>query len=70
MRTINEERPRCIYCGQPLAWDSSDQASDLYAEYDEDATIDYWHCTHCGRDYEIVEPTLEERTTNYKDYWA
>ena len=41
-------------------------------EYDDDdeAVVNYFHCLHCGRDYEIVDPVREEREKNYTDYWV
>lgn len=61
----------CIFCGGRLIWNSSANAADTCADYDESdtAAVNYYRCDHCGRDYEIVEPPEEERETVYADYW-
>ena len=62
----------CVLCGGHLAWDSSSDAKEILGEYDDDdeAVVNYFHCLHCGRDYEIVDPVREEREKNYTDYWV
>lgn len=62
---------KCPLCGGDLCWDSDAQANDIFIEYvdDDEAILSYYHCMKCGRSYEIVDPTREEKETSYKDYW-
>ena len=62
---------KCFYCGENLKWNSTVMASDIYGEYFEDtvAKINYFTCPKCGRDYEIFDPTEEDRDTYYSTYW-
>lgn len=61
----------CFTFGTPLIWDSDANANEVSSEYDDDdfATIQYYHCPKCGRSYEVVEPTHEEKEKDYKEYW-
>ena len=61
----------CPFCGGALVWGYDCQAneiSDLYSEYDA-AVASYYDCQTCGRSYEIIEPTKEERETTFQKYW-
>lgn len=62
----------CPFCGEALLWSGCDMASDRIMEYSDDdtAVIYYYRCSHCGRDYEIVDPCEEERNTEYSAYWG
>ena len=63
---------KCFFCGGSLSFDGQDQASELFPQTfdgDEDAMVHNLHCLNCGREYEITDPTLEERNDRYKNYW-
>ena len=66
------KKPTCFYCGHELCWDSDFNASDIYAGYEDDETAaaSFYHCPHCGRTYEVVEPIREEKELNYNKYWG
>ena len=68
-KQIDEQR--CIFCGGKLSFDGQEMASHRALDYDGDevAMVHYVRCKVCGRDYEVVDPTAEERATDYKDYW-
>lgn len=67
----NDNFPKCFYCGETLIWDSSANGSDISDDYEENdpAVVNYYHCPHCGRDYEVIDPVKEERESSYKEYW-
>lgn len=62
---------KCLFCGGVLSWESDANANELSCEYAEDdtAAVSYYTCQKCGRSYEIIEPTEDERNKYYKDYW-
>ena len=62
---------KCPICGGELIWQSEFMANECYDVYegDEEATVQYWQCSNCGRMLEITDPTKEERDTSYADYW-
>ena len=62
----------CFYCGHDLCWENDFDAQDIYSEYEEDegAIVSMYHCTHCGRMYEVVDPTKNEKEVNYSKYWG
>lgn len=68
---IDLNKAKCIFCGGQLSFDGDEMASHVHLAYDGDkeAVIYYVRCKQCGRDYEIVDPTKDERGTDYKDYW-
>lgn len=61
----------CMYCGSRLTWNSSCMAADMSDDYEDDdtASVNFFHCPTCGRDYEVAEPSEEEREGEYADYW-
>lgn len=62
----------CIFCGGELSWSSTEMAADVYpGEYEDDgsATVNELQCRRCGRMYEVLDPTEEERETDFRDYW-
>lgn len=62
---------KCPLCGGELAWHSDQNAADVSDEYegDESAIVSYYTCSRCGRDFEIFDPTKEERENEYRGYW-
>lgn len=49
---------KCFYCGSELCWDSDVNLSDIGFSYigfseDEFGIVSFYHCPHCGRNYEI-----------------
>ena len=66
------ENLKCPFCDGDLHWSSDANASDTYSEYegDDEAVLSFYKCAKCGRDYEICEPTKEEREGEFKDYWV
>lgn len=62
---------KCYFCGGELIWDSDANAGDFLSEFDDDddAVVQFYHCSKCGRSYEIVDPVKSERETTYLDYW-
>ncbi len=62
---------RCIFCGGELSFDGQERVGTWRNGYggDKVAMLNYVRCKKCGRDYEIFDPTAEERATDYKDYW-
>lgn len=67
----NKEGLKCMICGHDLIWDSDANAGDSYADYeeDEDAVISFFHCSHCGRSYDVIDPIKSEREGIYSSYW-
>lgn len=61
----------CFFCGGALTWDSTEMACDVSSDYDDTdfATVELYHCSKCGRDYEIFEPNEEQREKEYRDFW-
>ena len=61
----------CPFCGGRLVWDSDENANVIHSEYGEDdtAVVSFYHCSNCGRDYEISEPCEEERNGEFARYW-
>lgn len=67
---MTEERMKCIICGGDLCWDGDSNANEvLDRDEDDGGIVSYYHCMNCGRDYEISDPSKEERETTYKKYW-
>lgn len=68
---MEKEGLKCLFCGGDLCWESDSNANDTYAEFSESdsAIVSYFHCTKCGRTYEICEPTEDERNSTYNEYW-
>ena len=62
---------KCIFCGQELLWSSCENASDRSDNYpdDDDSVIWYFDCPYCGCEYEIYEPTNEEKEKFYNEHW-
>lgn len=46
-------------------------AKDFCMGYEDDdtAVVSFYHCSKCGRSYEITEPNKEERDSEYAAYW-
>lgn len=67
----NKDHFICPFCGGPMCWSNTDMAADMLDEYegDELATINYFVCSKCGRDFEIVDSPQQERDTTYSDFW-
>lgn len=61
----------CPFCGGAMYWSQTESASEIIDEYadDNEALVNYYKCSVCGCDYEIVDPPLGERETLYKNYW-
>ena len=58
------ERMLCPLCGGELKWQSSVMGQDCYPgayEEDDSATVSYYVCDRCGREFEVCDPTEEER---------
>ena len=54
---------KCWYCGCDVAWraDFNESEIDGYEEYPEnDRVVGYYHCPHCGSDYEFRQGRKEE----------
>lgn len=60
---------KCFFCGSELCWNSDANANDLWDGYSDEACMHFYTCPRCGRSYEVVEPDLEEKNLNYKEYW-
>lgn len=59
----------CLYCGNPLSWNSDGDMGDTY-EDDENwqgVPVTYLHCGNCGASVEIVGCNNEEKK-NYP-FW-
>ena len=68
---MEDGKPRCIFCGGELIWNSDTNLEEICSEAQEDdgGVVSFYTCSKCGRSYEICEPIKEERETTYKDYW-
>lgn len=68
---IDYNKARCVFCGGLLSFEGSEMVGTWRTGYENDevAQVNYVRCRCCGRDYEIFDPTKEERETDYKDYW-
>ena len=65
-----QEGMKCLICGGDLCWENDFDAPDVRdVEEDDGGIVSYYHCTKCGREYEISDPVKEERETTYKEYW-
>lgn len=64
-------KKKCIFCGHELVWQNDFDLEDVssVAEKDDGGIASYYDCPHCGRSYEICDPTKEERENEYKEYW-
>ena len=62
---------KCLFCGEELIWSQDFNCSEISEEYEEDdtAVASYYLCPKCGRDYQIMEPTKEDKENEYKEYW-
>ena len=62
---------RCIFCGGELSFDGEEPVGSWRSGYanDDKAMLHYVRCKKCGRDYEVFDPTKEEREEDYKEYW-
>ena len=63
--------PRCFICGHPVIC-GCDFSAEEYGcdpnEYDDSAIVSTWHCSYCGRSYEMFDPSIEEKEL-YQEYW-
>lgn len=68
---MDNREARCVFCGGQMSFDGTETVERLWPGYelDESAQVTFAHCIRCGRDYEIVDPTKEEREGTYKEYW-
>lgn len=60
---------KCLFCGGELCWNNDFTRDDTFADGEEKSLVSTYTCLECGRDYEITEPTQEEKNTTYKEYW-
>lgn len=68
MKQFND---KCPFCGGQLSHDGEEAVGSWREGYegDDEALIHYMRCRKCGRDFEVFDPTKEERETDYKEYW-
>ena len=66
---IAEGKPTCVFCGTELRWDSSINLASAGGDDDDEGIVSHYTCPHCGRSYEISDPTKEERENKYKEYY-
>lgn len=68
---IDLRHPVCPLCGGELTWNSCAMRSQLSDDCTDDdpAMVYYYRCLRCGRNYEIVDPTKDERDGDYSAYW-
>lgn len=59
----------CLFCRGELCWNSDFTRDEVFSDGDESGIVSYYTCMRCGREYEISEPTEEEKNTMYSDYW-
>lgn len=60
---------KCLICGGELCWSSDFTRNDVFGDGDEEGIVSYYTCTVCGREYEVSDPTSEEKEGQYSDYW-
>lgn len=62
---------KCPLCGGNLQTAGSEQAANVRMEYqgDQSAKVRYYTCGKCGREYEIFDPTKDNREGQYREYW-
>lgn len=61
---------KCPLCGGELIWGNDEMASDVIGgdyENDDDALISFYTCSVCGRMFDIIDPTEEEKSK--LSYW-
>ncbi len=70
LKQLSEQR--CIFCGGKLSFDGQELVGTWRKGYggDKTAMLHYIRCKECGRDYEVFDPTKEERENDYKEYWS
>jgi hypothetical protein len=39
-------------------------------EGDNKALMQCYYCPHCGREYNVFDPTEDKRETTYNEYWS
>lgn len=63
---------KCPVCGADLIWQSSFMANECrdFYEDDDEAIVDIYVCSKCGREIEIADPMKEEREHQYAEYWG
>ena len=70
LRTEHSDGYRCLVCSSLLCWDNDYDLGDVTGTEDDGGGImTTWHCPHCGRTYEIYDPSKEEKESQYSDYW-
>ena len=62
---------KCPFCGGVVSHDSDALGREMYDAYEEgdDALVGFYRCTRCGRDFEVSDPSQEEREGDYAEYW-
>ena len=63
------QEKQCPYCGGNLIEKESDLAANRLSLYEGDdvALITNLVCDKCGRDFEVIDPTSEDRQS--LEYW-
>lgn len=62
---------KCPFCGGDICHSGDFMANEIFDDYadDDDAIVSNYVCMRCGRDFEVMEPTLEQRNNEYAEYW-
>lgn len=58
---------KCFYCGGDIIWNSDIDDLDENGEYGR--IISLYTCRFCGREYEVYEPSEEDKKLSYNKYW-
>ena len=65
---------RCFECGTTLVHSDTYMAEDVLTvegyEGDNKALMQCYYCPHCGREYNVFDPTEDKRETTYNEYWS
>lgn len=59
----------CPFCGGQISHNSDCMANEMYDGFDASAIVSFYKCMRCGRDIEITDPNIEEKETDYAEYW-
>lgn len=63
---------RCFYCCGDIIWNNDFDESDVIGHDtsgDSGRIVSYFTCSVCGREYEVFEPSDEDKLSQYSKYW-
>ena len=64
----------CFECGTTLVHSDTYMAEDVLTvegyDGDDKALMQCYYCPHCGREYNVFDPTEDKRETTYNEDWS